>query len=254
MTESLSLCVEIGEIVQETPSVRTFYLSRSFDFTPGQFVMVWVPGIDEIPMALSSKDSISVQKVGDATGALFSLGEGDQIGIRGPLGRGFSPSGTTLAIAGGIGAAPLLPLAEQGQVATFLLGARTAGEILFWNRLQSCTNLSVATDDGTAGTHGFVTMLLDTNRPESFSSVCVCGPEVMMRAVLDRLEKSGIAGRGQFSLQRYMKCGIGICGSCCIDPMGLRICREGPVVGGDLLVGSEFGRYQRDASGTRRPL
>ncbi|MDD1676638.1 MAG: dihydroorotate dehydrogenase electron transfer subunit [Methanomicrobiales archaeon] len=254
MTDSIAKGVEILGIVRETPSVRTFSLSRSFSFIPGQFVMVWVPGIDEIPMALSSANSISVQKVGDATSALFALGEGDRIGIRGPLGTGFTPVRPTLAIAGGIGAAPLLPLAEQGKVDTFLLGARTAADIPFRERLQLCTNLSLASDDGSIGTHGFVTALFDAYPPESFSSICVCGPELMMRSVLDRLEKGRIAQRGQFSVHRFMKCGIGICGSCCIDPHGLRICTEGPVVRGDLLIGSEFGRYQRDASGQRRPI
>ena len=254
MTDSASVGVEILGVVQETLSIRTFSFSRSFDFTPGQFVMVWIPGIDEIPMALSSANSISVQKVGDATSALFALGEGDLIGIRGPLGTGFTPVGPTLAIAGGIGAAPLLPLAERGKVDTFLLGARTASDVPFRERLQLCTNLSVATDDGSTGTHGFVTALFDAYPPERFSSICVCGPEVMMRTVLDRLETGGIAQRGQFCLQRFMKCGIGICGSCCIDPGGLRVCREGPVIRGNLLVRSEFGRYCRNASGQRRPI
>jgi dihydroorotate dehydrogenase electron transfer subunit len=254
MTESVAKGVEIENVVQETPFVRTFTFSRSFAFSPGQFVMVWIPGIDEIPMALTSPNSISVQKVGDATSALFALGEGDMLGIRGPLGRGFTAVGKTLAVAGGIGAAPLLPLAEQGKVDTFLIGARTAAEIPFRDRLQVCTNLSVATDDGSTGTHGFVTALFDAYPPEDFSSICVCGPEVMMRTVLDRLEKTGIAERGQFCMQRFMKCGIGVCGSCCIDPNGLRVCTEGPVVRGDLLTGSEFGKYQRDATGQRRPF
>jgi dihydroorotate dehydrogenase electron transfer subunit len=252
MTDSVPLGVEIETVVEETPSVRTFTFSRSFTFFPGQFVMVWIPGIDEIPMALTAANSISVQRVGDATSALFALGEGDMLGIRGPLGRGFAAAGKTLAVAGGIGAAPLLPLAEQGKVDTFLIGARTDADIPFRDRLQMCTNLSVATDDGSTGIHGVVTALFEAYPPEDFSSICVCGPEMMMHSVLNRLEKTGIEERGQFCMQRFMKCGIGICGSCCIDPKGLRVCTEGPVVRGDLLTGSEFGKYQRDACGKKR--
>jgi dihydroorotate dehydrogenase electron transfer subunit len=76
----------------------------------------------------------------------------------------------------------------------------------------------------------------------------------MMRAVLKSLHDEGIADRGQFSLHRYMKCGVGLCGSCAIDPSGLRVCREGPVFRGDQLAGTEFGGYMRDSSGRRRPV
>ncbi len=129
--------VMITEIVEETPSIRTFVFDRKIAARPGQFVMVWVPGVDEIPMGLSSPSSITVQKVGDATAALFAMHEGDRIGIRGPYGNGFSVSGRTLAIGGGVGgASPLLPLVAAGQVDTFLLGARTASELLFTDRIR----------------------------------------------------------------------------------------------------------------------
>lgn len=63
-----------------------------------------------------------------------------------------------------------------------------------------------------------------------------------------------MSGKGQFSLHRYMKCGVGICGSCCIDPTGLRVCRDGPVFTGDVIIDSEFGSYARDASGRRKSV
>src|SRR5512136_524490 len=129
MDDGLPRTVSIRGIVRETPRIRTFRLSGSFAFTPGQFVMVWVPGVDEIPMALSGEDTISVQEVGDATKALFRLEKGDLLGIRGPFGNGFSPRGKVLAVGGGIGAAPLLPLALQGKVEVFLQGAATGKEL-----------------------------------------------------------------------------------------------------------------------------
>ena len=251
MHEQMPVGVAIKEIVEETPSIRTFVFDREIIARPGQFVMVWVPGVDEIPMALSSPSSITVLKVGDATAALFAMHEGDLIGVRGPYGNGFTVSGRTLAIGGGVGASPLLPLITAGQVETFLLGARTASELLFAARIRESATLMVATDDGTAGHHGFVTQLMSRVDLADFDHICVCGPEVMMAAVLAVLDREGCAERGQFSLHRYMKCGVGLCGSCCTDPHGLRVCRDGPVFTGDILLGSEFGHYARDASGSR---
>ncbi|MDD1667271.1 MAG: dihydroorotate dehydrogenase electron transfer subunit [Methanomicrobiales archaeon] len=254
MGEGLPRAVSIKGITKETPKIRTFRLSGSFTFTPGQFVMVWVPGVDEIPMALSGEDTISVQEVGDATKAMFRLEKGDLLGIRGPFGNGFSPRGKVLAVAGGIGAAPLLPLAMQGKVEVFLQGAATGKELPFRKALARETDLRVATDDGSGGHHGFVTDLLGGVKLRDFGSVCVCGPEPMMRTVLRILDEAGIPDRGQFSLHRYMNCGVGICGSCAIDPDGLRVCREGPVFTGDRLAGTEFGKYTRDASGRRKKI
>jgi dihydroorotate dehydrogenase electron transfer subunit len=254
MREGMPEAVTITAVVSETPSVRTFSFDRTLTFGPGQFVMVWVPGVDEIPMALSARNAITVQKVGDATSALFRLDQGDRIGLRGPLGNGFSISGRTLAVAGGVGAAPLRSLAMTGQADTFLLGARTAGELVYSHELAGTTDLHIATDDGTAGHHGFVTDLFDGLELETYQHICVCGPEVMMRAVLAILDGEGCAEKGQFSLQRYMKCGVGLCGSCCIDPLGLRVCKDGPVFTGDLLLKSEFGSHARDASGRKIPI
>ncbi|HOI57916.1 MULTISPECIES: dihydroorotate dehydrogenase electron transfer subunit [unclassified Methanoculleus] len=251
MHEQMPVGVTITEIVEETPSIRTFVFDREIAARPGQFVMVWVPGVDEIPMALSSPSSITVLEVGDATAALCAMHEGDRIGIRGPYGNGFTVSGRTLAIGGGVGASPLLPLVTAGQVDTFLLGARTASELLFADRIREAATLMIATDDGTAGHHGFVTQLISRVDLTDFAHICVCGPEVMMAAVLAVLDREGCAERGQFSLHRYMKCGVGVCGSCCTDPHGLRVCRDGPVFSGDVLLDSEFGHYMRDASGSR---
>jgi dihydroorotate dehydrogenase electron transfer subunit len=76
----------------------------------------------------------------------------------------------------------------------------------------------------------------------------------MMRAVLAKIDGLGFASKTEFSLHRYMKCGVGVCGSCCIDPDGLRVCRDGPVFSGDQLKKSEFGHYLRDASGRKKNI
>ena len=254
MTEGLPVTVSLTNIRRESPTVQSFFFTPAIPFSPGQFVMVWVPGVDEIPMALSSDQSITVQSVGDATRALFLLKEGDQIGIRGPLGNGFSAGERILAIAGGVGAAPLLPLAKSDRVMTFLLGARNENELLFVDQLDECTDLQIATDDGSLGCKGFVTTLMDEINLGAYDRVAVCGPEVMRRAVLAKVADVGIEDRAEFSLHRYMKCGVGVCGSCCIDPSGLRVCRDGPVIPGKVLLNSEFGHYMRDASGRKKNL
>jgi dihydroorotate dehydrogenase electron transfer subunit len=250
----LPVPVTITRIKQESPTVRTLFFDQAFEFSPGQFVMVWVPGVDEIPMALSSDQSISVQKVGDATSAICSLPAGEKLGIRGPFGNGFIKGEKMLAIAGGIGVAPLLPLARADCVMTFLLGARTENELLFVDQLDECTDLQIATDDGSLGEQGFVPALIDDLNLGSYDRVAVCGPELMMRAVLAKITEVGIENRAEFSLHRYMKCGAGVCGSCCIDPSGLRVCRDGPVFSADLLLKSEFGHYRRDASGRKQQI
>ena len=238
----------ITKIVEETPTVRTFFFDTSFKPEPGQFVMAWIRGVDEIPMALSYNNALTVQKVGTATSALFKLGEGDSIGIRGPFGNGFQLKGDhILLIAGGVGAAPLSPLAEkassEGLKVTTLLGAKTKEELVFRERFEAAGSVMVATDDGSEGIHGYVTQLIPEQ--ESYDRIYCCGPEIMMKKVLDKVEP----GKAQFSLHRYIKCGIGICGACCMD--GLRVCKDGPVFGGEVLKKSEFGVYRRNECGER---
>jgi len=238
----------ITKIVDETPTIKTFFFDTSFESIPGQFVMVWIRGVDEIPMALSYGNAITVQKVGPATSALFELEVCDSIGIRGPFGNGFEmEEGHILLIAGGVGAAPLAPLAEKaassGIKVTTLSGAKTKEELLFRGRFEAFGDVRIATDDGSEGVHGYVTQLLGDVK--NYSQIYCCGPEIMMRKVLDKVAPS----KAQFSLHRYIKCGIGICGACCID--GLRVCRDGPVFSGDVLKKSEFGSYKRNECGER---
>ncbi len=240
--------VVITRIVEETPTIRTFFFDLSFESEPGQFVMAWIRGVDEIPMALSCDNAITVQKVGPATTSLFELHEGDSMGIRGPFGNGFRIKGSNiLLVAGGVGAAPLSPLAKkaslQGLKVTTLLGAKTKEELVFRECFEAAGNVMVATDDGTAGKHGYVTQLIDGEK--DYDQIYCCGPEIMMKKVLDKVQPE----KSQFSLHRYIKCGLGICGACCVD--GLRVCKEGPVFTGEVLKKSEFGLYRRNERGEK---
>jgi len=148
----------IIDVIDETPSVRSFVFDLSLEFLPGQYVMVWVRGVDEIPMSLSGHNMITVQRVGDASSAIFELAPGDTVGIRGPYGRGFDITNPLLIVAGGVGAAPLAPLAEaahgMGYDVLTLLGARTRDELLFQRRFEDAGEVMIATDDGSAGFHG----------------------------------------------------------------------------------------------------
>ena len=245
----------IETIEDNTPRHRTFYFSDSqcSDAQPGQFVMVWIPGIDEIPMSLSvigARQAITVEAKGEATQALCEMQPGDRIGIRGPYGQGFTLHGTEhLFVAGGTGAAPLLPLIQRSDSATVFLGAQTTDRLLFPKEIAESADLYVATDDGSRGHHGFVTDLLDDAL--QCDVVYTCGPEPMMKKVLDWSLQHDMAM--QASLERYMKCGIGICDACAID--GYHVCRDGPVFSRDILAAMEdFGRRKRAPSGRRVPL
>jgi len=221
---------------------------------PGQFAMIWIPSIDEIPMSLShigEMQAITVKKVGEATHALYEMEEGDRIGIRGPYGKGFTEKGgKALFVAGGIGIAPLLPLIKKYKGEKHvILAARTKSMLLFENELAKIARLHIATDDGSHGFKGFATDLMKKLIDEQeFDIVYTCGPEIMMKKVFDICKKNGMDM--QASLERYMKCGIGICDSCSIN--GYRVCKDGPVF--DFATISkmpDFGKWKRNEAGKK---
>ena len=255
--------LKIKRIVDETPTVKTFFFPWEFkDEIPGQFVMVW-NFQDEKPMSISSIDpvngeiGISVKMVGPFTQALHKLHENDQLGLRGPYGRGFEMAGSrVLAVGGGIGMAPVAAFTEEasrrGIQVDVITAATTKEEILFQERLETAgANVLPTTDDGSHGFCGFATELAEKLiKEEDYNMLVACGPEIMMMKLADISHQNQLPG--QFSLERYMNCAMGICGQCCVDDVGWRICVEGPVFWGDQLrMISEFGHYRRDASGTK---
>lgn len=250
--------VEVKEVVSETPTIKTLFFDLDMDISPGQFVMVWVPGVDEMPMSLSFQGEpkgITVRKVGPGTEALHGFRAGDTLGIRGPFGRGYELDvDRILAVMGGIGGASVLPAIESsleaGIEVTCALGAMTSSELLFRERLEERTELHLTTDDGSVGHRGFVTDIIEDLMDDA-DLVITCGPELMMKRVLCIADSKGVPV--QASLERYMKCGMGLCGSCVID--GQRACVEGPVFDGPALKGlEEFGEYHRGPSGQKIPL
>lgn len=243
------------------------------DLIPGQFLMVWVPGVDEVPMSLSYQFGdpmtlgISIQNIGEATKALCSLKKGDLVGIRGPYGNGFSlpdreVKDIIIGVSGGVGgASTILPMEwarGNGFRTINIVGSRSRKNLAFRSRWETISDPVIfTTDDGSFGREGFVTaaledLLLEMSDEEKFRSlVFSCGPEVMLDAVKRILDVYNV--EGQFSLERFMKCGIGVCDSCSIS--GKRVCMDGPVFTTSQIDGmSEFGRYQRSRSGELVPL
>lgn len=250
--------VPILERVEETPSTVTLRFDHPMTAAPGQFVMVWVPGDDELPMSLSyteGRKGVTIKRMGDTSGRIQSLREGDLIGIRGPYGSRFDvAAGHVLVVGGGSGTAVLAPAAEaavaRGGRATIALGATTSSELLFARRLErSSKDVHLATDDGTIGHRGYVTdVAARLLAREPFDAVWTCGPEVMMRKVCDA---AGSANVPVFcSVERHMKCALGLCDACALGPY--HVCTDGPVFpSGRLTALPEFGRSHRDASGRR---
>jgi dihydroorotate dehydrogenase electron transfer subunit len=251
--------VAIKEVRKETASIRTFVLDKKIPAAPGQFAMLWLPGVGEKPFSFSKMTpnaEFSVKKVGDFTEALFKLKAGDRVGVRGPYGRGFSIKGKNVCVAGGgVGFAPLRPLIDELIAAkkkvTVIQGASCAGELMWLPELKKKRiRLLLATDDGTCGSRGSVCDVLHSLlEKEKIDQVYSCGPEVMLKVVSEIALRKKVPC--QLSLERYMKCGCGLCGQCCIDPSGERVCKEGPVFSAAELQGSEFGEYKRDASGSK---
>ena len=243
---------------KETSDIKTFMFEYPGKIVPGQFFMIWIPSVDEIPMSVSYIDKkikgITFRKVGEATNALFNLKEGDKIGIRGPYGNGFKIKGKEiLFVGGGTGIAMIAPAVEEAVrkdiSSTVIVGVKNKNELFFENRFRkSGAKVYISTDDGSKGYKGFASDLAkELLNKDKFNSILTCGPEVMMKKLL------GLCRNIQFqaSLERYMKCGIGLCGQCCIGE-GLRVCVEGPVFDGKTLKNVEdFGLYKRDASGRK---
>jgi len=243
----------IKEVIVESGAVRTFCFQEPLAPRPGQYMMVWVRGVDEIPMSFSGPDRMTVHAVGEATRALFDLRAGDGLGLRGPLGNGFSLTGRKiLLVGGGVGVAPLAFLGEEARKAgievTSLIGFRTAADVVLKSRMERLGELILTTDDGSDGLKGFVSAGLGELDLEEIDQIYLCGPELMMWDVINRCKRR--AGQIQACINRYFKCAVGVCGSCCLDPQGIRVCVEGPVITADRLLEGEFGRYRRGPSGS----
>jgi dihydroorotate dehydrogenase electron transfer subunit len=262
--------VEIVTTKKENPTVKTFTFMDKIcgQANPGQFVMVWIPGVDEIPMSLSAINSeglssITVNGVGEASRTLNKKIIGDQIGIRGPFGNGFVPAkGNIMVVGGGTGLAPLMPLTEKlvkiADKITLMSGVKCRDNLVFLDRIDKIlseidSETVFTTEDGSYGIECLVVDEAEKKlRDENFDMIYTCGPEQMMfnMFLIAEQHKTSL----QASLERIMRCAIGLCGSCQIGK--LRVCKDGPVLNSEQLrsVKEEFGSFQLDFTGKKIKL
>ncbi len=248
----MSETVRIEQVIEEAYDTKTFVFEWDADVKPGQFVMLWIPGIDEIPMSVSGidgkKKSVTVKNIGPATDAVHKLVPGDRMGLRGPYGNGFDLSSENiLIIGGGVGTAAVMPAVVQTG-ADVIIAARSERDVILTERAENASeNVWIATDDGSVGFHGNAVQLMREKLAlKKYDCVIACGPEIMLYFTYKACEELGV--KCQLSLERYMKCGAGVCGCCAMDDM--RICRDGPVFNNEqIALLSEFGKSKRDPCG-----
>lgn len=260
----------IGRITEETEDVRTFTFYHSLDARPGQFIMATDFKGGEKPFSLSDRRegefSFTVKRVGDFTRRLFSRRTGDFISIRGAFGSSFFMSPRRpLLIGGGYGTPPLLflarSLAARGIPVRMINAARTGGDLIMAPYFRDLgIDYSETTDDGSRGFRGTAVdavRRLRAGEPLHHDYIYAAGPEMMMFHLRPLLEE----GDYQFLFERYMKCAVGLCGSCAVDGSGIRICREGPALNkAQVALLTEFGSYHRNSAGrkisyeTNKPL
>lgn len=260
---ALTRVAVIDEVVRETPDTATYWMSfpdpRDRDeywFKPGQFNMLYVFGVGEIPISVSSAPHClplghTIRWTGRVTDAFKGLQPGDEVGLRGPFGRPWpvdeAHDRDLLIVAGGLGLAPVRSVVyraiarrERFDRVILLVGARAPEHMLFRSELETWVKWSAGAmlethltvdipDDSWPHSEGVVTELFDRisirpNRTIGFT----CGPELMMHAVEIALSARGVPGSSQFySFERNMHCAEGLCGHCQLGPKF--VCADGPV-------------------------
>lgn len=222
----------------ENKNFATLFFNHDLLFKPGQFIMLWIPGVDEKPYTISfhskTRFGITIEAKGIFSQKAIELNRGDLIGIRGPFGNGFEikKDYDIAVVAGGCGMASLAVLVTKlDKNITFIHGARSKEYILYPDRFD--TERLFCTDDGSFGHKGLVTDILEEQilSGRHFDMVYACGPEIMMYNVFKICEKHNIPC--QVSLERYMRCGFGVCGACVCGRQV--VCKDGPVFGSKAL-------------------
>jgi NAD(P)H-flavin reductase len=248
----------VRRVTRETADTTTLLLEpvdgKPLPFVAGQFTMVGRPGVGEVPISISGDPAHpellehTVRAVGDATSAIARSRPDDVLLVRGPYGTGWNvedgATGDILIVAGGIGLAPLRPvvldvLAHRSRYRRVFVvyGSRTPDQLLFprqlerWRgRFDTEVEITVdAADPQWRGHVGVVTTVLPADGLDPDSTFAfVCGPEIMMRLTADALCDLGLPSeRVRLSMERNMKCGIGLCGHCQFRE--LIVCQDGPV-------------------------
>lgn len=251
---------KVLKTIEENYRVKTIEIDHDMkDALPGQFLMVWVPGAGERPMSIGNNNplTISVANVGKVSSKLHELKEGELISYRGPLGSQFTipeDAKAILVIGGGYGVVPmyfLAKIAKENNIDAYsVMGGRTGKDIVWEKQMFAVSKEAfITTDDGSRGKKGTVMIEAEWLIGEKkVDQVYACGPEKMMLAVAKVCHEHGVPC--QLSVERYMKCGVGVCGSCDIN--GHLCCQDGPVFSGEeVLAMPDFGKSKRDATGIK---
>jgi NAD(P)H-flavin reductase len=234
-----------------------------WSFLPGQYTMLYAFGIGEVPISISGDPGDStkivqtIRAVGAVSDALVGLQPGDSVGVRGPFGTAWDTAAAegrdVLIVAGGVGLAPLRPVVfdvlnhrDRYENVTLMYGARSPADLLFATQISEWRSrfdfeVLVTVDHGDEawrGPVGVVTSLINRSSFDGDTAVAfVCGPEVMMRFTIQALERKGLSDdRLYVSMERNMKCGIGLCGHCQLGKYFL--CKDGPVMTCAQMAGS----------------
>lgn len=252
LSTELPVIYKISEIYDECNEMKTFFFDHSIDFRPGQFVMLWIPAFDEKPFTISyhfnTRFGITVQLKGKFTRRLFDMKRGDKLGMRGPYGNGFliKKDKNACVIGGGCGIATMASIIEKLDNPLIILGARTKENMPFKDFFK---NAVITTDDGSMGEKAFPTdVFQQVFKKNKIEIVYSCGPELMLKKLSDICIENQI--ECQVSLERYMKCGFGVCGQCVCGTK--RVCADGPVFDlTDLDKLSDFGSWARNKAGKK---
>lgn len=249
---------KITRVIDEAEGIKSIFLGEKIGAKPGQFVMLWIPRMDEKPFALAylEDDSfgITVAAVGPFSNRLCSMKIGEKVGVRGPYGTNYNLNESLkkiVMVGGGYGAASLALLAndaiDKGIDVIFINGARTKERLIYEDRIKRLDvgEFIITTDDGSYGMKGFATdALSDVLSRGKIDKVFACGPEMMLKKVADICVANKV--ECEISIERFFKCGFGMCGHCCMDPLGIRVCVEGPVIDGKTAMQlTELGNYHR---------
>ncbi len=243
-------------VKKETRDTYTYSLEvkGKYSFKPGQFNMLYVPGIGEAPISLSSSPSEdellhTIRIAGDVTTAISNLNTGDTMLFRGPFGNGWPmeelKDRTLMVMAGGLGVAPLRPVIREvvrnkmhlSRRPFLLYGSKTPKDIIFrdeFTRFRDVFDVFLSVDRADPemiwrGSVGLVTGLLERITFEPLNTVVfVCGPEIMMEKTIQDILSRGVPEEKIYlSMERNMNCGTGLCGHCMFGPKF--VCRDGPV-------------------------
>jgi NAD(P)H-flavin reductase len=230
-------------------------------FAPGQFNMLYAFGVGEVAISMSGDTEAggfihTVRDVGAVSRAIAAMQVGATVGVRGPFGTGWpvkeAEGSDVLVIAGGLGLAPLRPAIyhllanrERYDRVTILFGSRNPADMLYRHEIEDWrrrldVDIDVTVDHADAewrGNVGVVPKLVARAAFDPAETVAmVCGPEVMMRFTVAALDEAGVpAERIHLSMERNMKCAIGLCGHCQFGPTF--VCKDGPVMRYDRIAG-----------------